>query len=375
VKALAFAFALVVSTVLAQAPPAAPALPELEAIRAPYQRNVQALLAARQQRVATLTQNYLLALDRLQQEVAARGDLDAGLQIKAERERAKAAQELAATERRAMPPALQAVRAKFDKDFEAQMGPLRKAEEQQARDYLSALEALQRKLTVANRLEQAATVRAERESASTALQSLLAAAAPSAKATPPPAVTNAQAARAGALDPAFASKVASAVHEKSYDLTESSEDTERLGGRDLPDMPGVLVGFEFFEQKSHGFPDIRSLRPIFLTKDGLVPGKERGRMEKITNKVLAKPGYAVAGLLVHHNPGRIQGIQVTFMKMDPGTLRLDTSPASTYRSLWFGTRPRGDKPKELGGDGRPVIGVFGKSGADCDTIGLIQVTN
>jgi hypothetical protein len=54
-----------------------------------------------------------------------------------------------------------------------------------------------------------------------------------------------------------------------------------------------------------------------------------------------------------------QGIQVIFMKMIPSESRLDSSSASTYRSLWFGSRPRKDKPKELGGDGRPVVGVLG----------------
>jgi hypothetical protein len=69
-----------------------------------------------------------------------------------------------------------------------------------------------------------------------------------------------------------------------------------------------------------------------------------------------------------------QGIQVIFMKMIPSESRLDSSSASTYRSLWFGSRPRKDKPKELGGDGRPVVGVFGARGADCDVIGLIQMS-
>jgi hypothetical protein len=75
------------------------------------------------------------------------------------------------------------------------------------------------------------------------------------------------------------------------------------------------------------------------------------------------------------NDGRIQGIQVIYMKMLPGEARLDPSSSNTYRSLWFGSRPRKEKPKELGGDGRPVVGVYGFRGADCDVIGLIQMTN
>lgn len=73
---------------------------------------------------------------------------------------------------------------------------------------------------------------------------------------------------------------------------------------------GVLVGFEFFETKSNGFPDVRSLRPFYLTPAGVKAGSDRGRMEKVTNKVLARPGYAVGGINIYHtnNDGRIQGI-------------------------------------------------------------------
>ena len=99
-------------------------------------------------------------------------------------------------------------------------------------------------------------------------------------------------------------------------------------------------------------------------------------MDRITNKVLARPGYAVGGILTYHiNDGRIQGIQVIFMKMLPGEGRLDQSSSNSSRSLWFGSRPRKEKPKELGGDGRPVVGVYGFRGADCDVIGLIQMSN
>jgi hypothetical protein len=100
-------------------------------------------------------------------------------------------------------------------------------------------------------------------------------------------------------------------------------------------------------------------------------------MEKVTNKIMARPGYAVGGINVYHtnNDGRIQGLQVIFMKMLPAEARLDHSSGNTYRSLWFGTIPHKDKPKELGGDGRPVVGVYGFRGADADCIGLVQASN
>ena len=181
---------------------------------------------------------------------------------------------------------------------------------------------------------------------------------------------------AGQLDAGFAKKIAEAIGANRLSRTDLSS-PKGSGGNETMSEGGVLVGFEFFETRSNNFPDIRSLRPYYLTPSGIKAGEDRGRCEKITNKVLARPGYAVAGINVYHiDPkGRIQGIQVIFMKMVPGAARLDHDPASTYRSLWYGAIPRKEKPKELGGDGRPVVGVYGFRGADCDNIGLVQMSD
>jgi len=242
-------------------------------------------------------------------------------------------------------------------------------------DYAAALESLQRRLTIQNQLEKAALVRAERETISGASPEK---AAPNPTATPgAPAAPLSPSAVAGAgqLDPAFAEKIAAAIRENKLALTAPSKDKGE-GGHETLSEGAVLVGFEFMEERSNGMPDVRSLRPIYLTAAGVKEGIARGKMDRITNKVLARPGYAVGGILTYHiNDGRIQGIQVIFMKMLPGEGRLDQSSSNSYRSLWFGSRPRKEKPKELGGDGRPVVGVYGFRGADCDVIGLIQMSN
>lgn len=90
-------------------------------------------------------------------------------------------------------------------------------------------------------------------------------------------------------------------------------------------------------------------------------------MEKVTNKIVARAGYAVAGILTNHGK---RGMQVIFMKIDPATGRFATDANATYKSTWFGDKGR-DKPQQIGGDGRFVIGVYGKTGADCDELGLV----
>lgn len=353
------------------APDNATGVPELDALRSSYQKNMATIATARETRVDPVRRGYTAELERLQKEITSSGDLDGALQVKAERERVAANHEPTATERQAMAPTLAAARGRYEKALEPIVTLIRNAEDQQRRDYLAALDRLQRQFTTQNQLDKAALVKTERE----VIAGPAAPKGPEPAATPS-ALSPAAVAGAGQLDPKFAAKIAAAVRDKKLALSELSR-PKGGAGNDVPSEGAVLVGFEFFEQKSNGFPDIRSLRPIFLTSAGVKPGMDRGKMEKVTNKVIARPGYAVGGINVYHTngDGRIQGLQVIFMKMAPAEGRLDHSSSSTYRSLWFGSIPRKDKPKELGGDGRPVVGVYGFHGADCDCIGLVQATD
>ena len=359
------------------APAPAQSVPEIEALRGPYQRNLDAIESARKTRTAPVIHAYIAELERLQKEITSSGDLDGALQVKAERQRVESGTDPTTVERKSMSAPLASLRARFEKEIQPILAALRTAEEQQKHDYTAALESLQRRLTVQNQLEKAALVRTERESISGAPPEK---AAPIPAAVPggaPPAPLSPSAvAGAGQLDPAFAEKIAVAIRDNKLALTPPSLENKPEGGHETLSEGAVLVGFEFMEEKDHGLPDVRSLRPIYLTTAGVKEGTARGKMDKITNKVLARSGYAVGGILAYHiDGGCIQGIQVIFMKMLPGEARLDQSSSNTYRSLWFGSRPRKEKPKELGGDGRPVVGVYGMRGANCDIIGLIQTSN
>jgi hypothetical protein len=336
-------------------------LPEIEVLRAPYLKNLTAIRTARDTRTAPITRSYLAALDRLEKEISARGDLDGALAVKAERERAAGKEELTAEERKKMSPSLSALRERYDKDLAPIETPALQQEQQLTRQYLVALDALQRRLTTVNQIEKAAHVRAERESAAASLPD---------KATVGREAKTAAASTVraeGKLDPALADKVAAAIGTKSYVRTENSSDSGKTeGGADIPAEGALLVGFEFMERPGKNQPWIRSLRPYFMTREAVVAGKDRGKMEDVSDKILVRSGYAVAGLESCAN------IQVIFMKIDPVTGRFDTSPVNTYKSKWYGTKVSGT-PKQLGGDGRFVIGVYGKTGANCDSLGLVQM--
>jgi hypothetical protein len=83
-------------------------------------------------------------------------------------------------------------------------------------------------------------------------------------------------------------------------------------------------------------------------------------------KVLAKPGYAVAGVTLKTGLG-IDGMSVTFMKIADGKL----DPKDAYESEWIGGMGGGGLVK-IGGDSTLVVGVLVKSnGQSANGLGLI----
>lgn len=99
-------------------------------------------------------------LGALETDYRAKGDLDAVLAVKKERERADLP--LAQEERRTLPLALAALRTKYDAAI-SQIGEMQLAKEAQLlRAYLTSLDALQRQLTQKGDLEAAVAAKNER---------------------------------------------------------------------------------------------------------------------------------------------------------------------------------------------------------------------
>ena len=350
-------FCLFVFAAVAQTP----VIPEIAAVRDPHMRNLALIRTAREQRAAPITAAYLAALARLEKQPPS------DPAIAAERERLAAKREPLDHERKAMPPALAELRVRYDNDLARSNAPFQQQEQQYTRQYISALDTLQHRLTAQNQVAKAAAARTE---------SLAAAATLPQAATPLPANNNKPIAEStirsstvkagGALEPALADKLVAAAAAKAYTRTESTSQNPAMpGGIDVPEAGGLLVGFEFFEVGKE--KRIRSLRPYYMTREGIVAGKDRGKMEKVTDKIIARPGYAVAGFL---GVAGKNGMQILFMKIDPAAGRFVSDSANTYKSAWFGEKSR-DKPLQIGGDGRFIIGVYGKTGADCDDLGLL----
>ncbi len=116
----------------------------------------------------------------------------------------------------------------------------------------------------------------------------------------------------------------------------------------VPEAGGLLVGFDI----THNGRSIQSLRPIFLTEKGQVPGPVFGNPSQASIKLVAKKGYAVGGMRIKAGLW-IDGLDITFMEIGPTGL----NPAKNYTSDWIGGT--GGNDAQLGGDGAPVVGIFG----------------
>jgi len=135
----------------------------------------------------------------------------------------------------------------------------------------------------------------------------------------------------------------------------------------IPDSPSLLVGFEYTTSKLYGgHLTVKSVRPIFQSRDGEFTGKWNGLPHGKVQRVVAKPQYVVAGI-VGKSGHRVDGMRLIFMRVQGGRL----NPDDTYRSDWIGGQ--GGGPQKLcAANGDPVVGIYGRRGHDLDAIGFIQ---
>jgi len=81
-------------------------------------------------------------------------------------------------------------------------------------------------------------------------------------------------------------------------------------------QPGYLVGFRLVLEPRDRGPRVVGLTPIYRTPLGLRPGRRVGREIGPTVHVLARRGYAVAGLMTSAG-ATVEGVRVVFARIDP----------------------------------------------------------
>lgn len=136
--------------------------------------------------------------------------------------------------------------------------------------------------------------------------------------------------------------------------------------RDLPPDGALVAGFRVSVGPVFGNPCVSSLQPLFMSATGKVEGVTHGKKLGDLKTIEARPGYAVSGIVVKTGLA-VDGFKVVFMRMKPDGLDLNDK----YESEWIGGRGGGAETP-MGCDGKPVIGIQGRSGDGLDAIGLIQ---
>jgi hypothetical protein len=356
-----FVFAGSLATVRGQS---ATKVAEMESLRESYERKLEANRAARDQRAKNVIRSYMGGLETLRKEAAASGDLDGTLAVKSEQERVSKGTEPSDEQKRAFPGKLLALRLAFERE----RAPFHEAAEKERAEVLAkygaALDELQQRLTKANQLDKALAVKAAREKIARGETG----GAPGMNAG-----ASAMSVPTGnlKLEAGLATKIKSAITSNAIQNANSAKSAG--GDREVPPDGALLIGFEISDMGWKGEAAVKALTPIYLGSDGVFTGAVRGKHPPKTVRVEARKGYAVGGLMVL--PGeRLMGLQIVFMKIDPGTGKLDTSAQGSYTSKWFGSEgKRKDAPVRVGGDGYLMIGVHGRSGNDADSIGLVMV--
>lgn len=134
---------------------------------------------------------------------------------------------------------------------------------------------------------------------------------------------------------------------------------------DVPQDGGVLIGLHLQLGKFLDREIVHAIKPIYLTEAGEISTNEFGAFGSPSGKakkadltravrIVAPRGFAVGSITVRHGL-YIDGLRLTFHRIAGNAL--DTKDAAT--SDWIGNGTGGHSEKTLGGDGTPIVGIFG----------------
>jgi hypothetical protein len=139
---------------------------------------------------------------------------------------------------------------------------------------------------------------------------------------------------------------------------------EREGFRDVGPAGSVLVGVRVTYVERFGGYKVRSAQPIYRSKTALLEGKVYGEVVGPVQEFVARPGYAVGGLVTHTGL-TVDGFRMVFMKVDGDRL----NPDDSYNTPWIGDE-LGGGPGEVASKGGPAVGLQGRSHNEVFALGL-----
>jgi hypothetical protein len=134
---------------------------------------------------------------------------------------------------------------------------------------------------------------------------------------------------------------------------------------DIPAEGGVLIGFHLQLSKLLDHEIVQGIKPIYATEAGDIGTHEFGAFGSKSGKkkdadllravrISAPQGFAVGSITVRHGL-YIDGLRLTFHRIKGNAL--DTADAAI--TDWIGSNKSGHSEKTIGGNGAPIIGIFG----------------
>ena len=142
---------------------------------------------------------------------------------------------------------------------------------------------------------------------------------------------------------------------------------DRDGFRDIGPEGSVFVGVRVTYIERFGGPKVRSAQPIYRLGKNHYAGQVYGEVVGPVTTVIARPGYAVGGLVTHTGL-TVDGFGIVFMKVDGDHL----DPDDSYNSPWIGDR-NGGGPGEVMTKGGLVVGLQGRSKTEINALGLTSL--
>jgi len=129
----------------------------------------------------------------------------------------------------------------------------------------------------------------------------------------------------------------------------------------------VLVGLRVTMDLDQRDWHIASVQGVYLTADGKrVAGERHGQYGKTAAAFDAPPGYAISALRIA-GENMVDGFDIACMPLnEKGLGPQDVDP----KLIWLGrSKPRGPK-REIGGSGKPIVGLSGRAGEKLEALGV-----
>jgi hypothetical protein len=169
-------------------------------------------------------------------------------------------------------------------------------------------------------------------------------------------------------DPSKPATVSIQTHGKLKRVAERppTNGNDRDHFRDLAPEHGLLVGMRVGYVNAFGGSKVGMVQPIYQVETAYIEGKVFGAYIPTSVTVVAKPGYAIGAINIHAGL-LVDSFQIVFAKFKNG--KFETR--DNYRSEWIGDT-RGGGSKSVSGEGRPIIGIQGRSnGREINALGLL----